>query len=83
MRDGLAPMSSMMGLVGIDPGSPSKITMFQRKFPNNELPIGLEKGMKNYKIQMRRVRGSINKKVVRIRNKFISVALSLRLATKT
>lgn len=56
-------MSSMIGLVGIDPGSPSETTMFQRKFPSNELPIGLGKRMKDYKIQKLRVRGSINKKV--------------------
>lgn len=83
MGDRLAPMSSMIGLVGINPGSPSKTTMFHRNFPNNELLIGLEKGMKDYKIQKLRVRGSINKKAAIIWNKFISVALSSRLATKT
>lgn len=45
----------MIGLVGINPESLSRTTMFQRKLPKDESPSGVEKGMGDHKIQKLRV----------------------------
>lgn len=51
MGDRLVLRFLLIGLVGINPGSPSRTTMCQRKLPNDELPVGLEKEMGDNKIQ--------------------------------
>lgn len=54
----------MIGLVGINPGSLSRTTMFQRELPNDELPITLEEGMGDHKVQKLRVGENFNEKVI-------------------
>lgn len=62
MGDRLVLRSLLIGLVGINPGSPSRTTMCQRKLPNDELPVGLEKETGDNKIQKLRVGESFSEK---------------------
>lgn len=64
MGDRLILKSLLTGLVAISSRSPFQATMFERKLPNDELPIELERGLGDHKIQKLKVGESFNEIVL-------------------